>query len=120
MRTRLLLLSLKSGEADIYVGSYASCIRPFLAYATEVWSPPTEKDILRIERIQRFLNRVIFKHYHMQPTPYMERFRYLNLDNLEFRCIWTDLCITYKTVKGSLLLMVIFFLTLNFLIKPSN
>ena len=45
-------------NADTLLQLYVSMVRPHLEYACPVWAPHTAKDILELERVQRFAGRM--------------------------------------------------------------
>lgn len=75
-----------------------------LVYVIEVWSPRAKKDILRVERVQNFFTRVIFKHRLL-----FGKIRHLNLDSLEILHIFFNFCSTYKIANGLTAIMAIFY-----------
>jgi ribonucleases P/MRP protein subunit RPP40 len=61
---------------------YNSTVRPILEYASPVWSPWKQKDIVRIERVQRRFTKLV---EGCKGLTYQERLKKLDLPSLYFR-----------------------------------
>jgi len=77
--------------------AYKVYIRPILEYCTQVWNPYLQKDIILLERVQRYFTRRI---QGMNCFKYEERLRLLKLDRLELRRLKFDLVMYYKIIHG--------------------
>ena len=77
---------------------YASLVRPYLDYASNIWNPHLLEDTCTIEKIQRRATKLIpsFKQYS-----YHERLSSLNLPSLQYRWLRMDLIMTYKILHGT-------------------
>ena len=60
--------------------NYVSMVRPDLEYACPVWAPHTAKDILELERVQRFAGRMATRNWNLS---YSELQSIVNLPSLE-------------------------------------
>ena len=82
---------------DILTFAYTTFIRPVLDFAACVWSPRSLFNIHRLERIQRKFTKGL---PGLHATPYQDRLRILNLDELTIRCLILDLRLLYKIVHA--------------------
>ena len=76
---------------------YKSLVRPHLEYAVQVWRPYKQKDIDRIERIQKRATRMI---KGLENDPYEIRLKKTGLISLEMRRLRADLIEVFKIMKG--------------------
>lgn len=76
---------------------YKTLVRPILDYGAAVWSPHHQKDILKIEKVQRRATKMIKE---LRNLPYEERLRRCNLTSLENRRKRYDLIETFKIMKN--------------------
>lgn len=74
-----------------------SMIRPQLEYAAVVWSPHLQKDIRKIERLQKAATKMVPELRDLQ---YEERLREMGLPTLQERRERGDLITLYKIVNG--------------------
>ena len=74
-----------------------SMIRPQIEYAAVVWSPHLQKDIKRIERLQRTATKLVPELRDLQ---YEERLKEMGLPTLQERRERGDLITLYKIVNG--------------------
>lgn len=89
-------------QANCLVTLYTSLVRSILEYGSLLWSPYTQKDIQRIERVQnRFL---VFAGYVLKithpPHDYTSVSNFLNLSNLEIRRNLLDIRFLNNLVLG--------------------
>ncbi|CAI6354263.1 unnamed protein product [Macrosiphum euphorbiae] len=89
-------------QANFLVTLYTSLVRSILEYASVLWSPYTQKDIQRIERVQnRFFEFAgyVLKITHT-PHDYSSVSKFLNLSNLEIRRNMLDIRFLNNLVLG--------------------
>ena len=81
--------------------AYIALVRSTLEYGSVVWDPHLQKDIEKIEKIQRKAARFIQKDYHSrQPGSMTKMLADLNLPTLESRRKENRLCFMFKISKG--------------------
>nr|CAD2182024.1 unnamed protein product [Meloidogyne enterolobii] len=85
----------------IWVLIYKIYIRPNLEYASQVWSPQNNKEIIKIEKVQKMFTRVILKKCGLAPRPYPERLNVCQLRQLSSRRASADLCMVFKIIKNT-------------------
>ena len=83
---------------DILARAYKVFIRPLLEYCTQVWSPCTRKDIVRLEKVQRYFTRRVFG---AEKRNYQDRLAALKLETLELRRLHNDLALVHSIVHGN-------------------
>ncbi len=83
-------------------------ILPILDYCSPVWSPHCEKDIKRIESVQRLFTKRLSGYENLS---YAERLTKAGLCSLELRRLRADLCLCYKIVHSQIHLDSFFTLT---------
>ena len=76
---------------------YNSLVRPHLEYCVQFWSPYYQKDINKLERVQRRLTKMIPRLRNMT---YEERLKILKLFPLSIRRMRGDLIEVFKMFKG--------------------
>ncbi len=76
---------------------YKSLIRPYLEYASVVWSPKSKRDSDDLERVQRRATRIVPS---LAGLDYEGRLRALHLPTLQYRRERTDMIQLYKINKG--------------------
>ena len=72
-------------------------MRPILDYGAAVWSPHHQKDIQKIEKVQRRATKMIKE---IRNLTYEERLKVCNLTSLENRRKRYDLIETFKIMKN--------------------
>jgi hypothetical protein len=77
---------------------YKSYVRPHLEYAVSIWSPYANKDIKRLEMVQRKATKMAFE---LKNKKYKERLTALSLQSLEERRIRGDAIKMYKITHGT-------------------
>lgn len=76
---------------------YISLVRPHLEYATQVWNPHLNKDIEKLEKVQRFALKVCCKRWDQS---YTEALGQCALQDLQTRRTYLSLCYFYKLING--------------------
>ena len=95
-----ILKSFRSKNIWTLLLLYTTYIRPRLEYNTEVWSPYYKKDIVKVERVQRYYTKVICQRCNIPFLSYADRLYKLNLRSLEDRRKIFDLLLMYKIVNN--------------------
>ena len=110
-RSFLLKKSFTSKNRENLMKAFTVYVRPILEYCSTVWNPHLNKDIQRIEKIQRKFTKSIFPRTN--PLSYEGRLSYLNLSTLESRRHEHSLCIIYGMFHDLVSLNFSDFFTLN-------
>ena len=76
---------------------YNSLVRPLLEYCVQAWCPYYQKDIDKLERVQRRVTKMIPS---LRNKSYEERLKELNLFPLKQRRLRGDLIQVFKIIKG--------------------
>ena len=84
-------------DADMVRKIITTYVRPTLEYASVVWNPHFQKDINKLERIQRAATRWVPE---LRDLSYEERLKVLNLPSLKERRTRGDLITIYKCATG--------------------
>ena len=84
-------------DADMVRKIITNYIRPRLEYASVVWKPHLQKDIIKVERIQKAATRWVPE---LRGLSYEERLKRLNLPSLEERRTRGALITLYKFKTG--------------------
>ena len=83
-------------DKEMFLCLYKSLVRPYVEYATTVWSPIYKKDAVALENIQRQATRMVNCLKHL---PYNERLKKLGIPSLEYRRLRADVIEVYKIVN---------------------
>ena len=83
----------RNGDPKFRLGLYLTFVRPILEYASPAWSPYLEKDVLKLEKVQRRFTKSLVG---LKALSYKKRLDFLNLDSLELRREKQDLTFAYK------------------------
>lgn len=89
--------TITSRNKKIIIQLYKSLVRPHLDYCGVVWRPYLQKDIKKIEKIQRRTTKLIKE---CKGKNYEERLKEVRLTTLETRRCRADLIQTYRIIKG--------------------
>ena len=82
---------------DNILNLHKSLVRPHLEYCCQAWRPYLQKDVDRIEKVQRRMTKMIPE---LSQLNYEERLCRTNLLSLEMRRLRADLIEVLKIVKG--------------------
>ena len=77
---------------------YIAPVRPHLEYAADVWNTHLAKDILSLERVQKFGLRICLRDYH---TSYEYLLDFFKIPSLKNRRIFLSIC-TFYLIKNHL------------------
>ena len=91
---------MKTRELKTLIAVFKTYVRPLLEYASEIWNPTLKKDIDRIERVQKFFTRKVFRKCGLIHKSYKERLEICKLKELTERRKIADLTTTFKIIKG--------------------
>lgn len=86
---------LKIRNRNTLVRVFKQFVRPIIDYGSQVYSPKRIVDIDRVEQIQRYFTRKLYKFDPNRPN-YANRLKELKLTALEARFVFLDLCMLYK------------------------
>lgn len=84
-------------DPDLLLRAFKVYVRPILEYASVVWSPNSAKDILLLEKVQKYFTRRALNYPNLK---YAERLIVLGLDFLETRRVHCDLAFCYRVLNG--------------------
>ena len=84
-------------DKGMFLTLYKSMIRPYLEYATAVWSPHLKKDIFMIENTQRRATKIVKE---IKDWPYEDRLRFLGLPTLIYRRTRNDMIQVFKIMNN--------------------
>ena len=76
---------------------YIFLVRPHLEYASQVWNPHLQKDVLMLESVQKFALKICLKEWHL---PYHDCLIQCCLPDLKTRREILNLCLYYKYVNN--------------------
>ena len=81
--------------------SYKLYILPILLYCSTVYSPSLFNDQRKLEKVQRYFTRRLFKRTSREPIPnYKNRLKILDLLSINDIFIRADLMVMYKLING--------------------
>jgi len=89
--------TVKSRSRDVVVRLYKTLVRPKLEYCVQMWCPYLQKDIDKLEQVQRRATRLINR---CRKWSYEDRLKYTDLMPLKIRRKRGDMIEVFKMVKG--------------------
>ena len=95
-KARQLLRTLRSKSSQIWLNAYKTYVRPCLEYATPIWNPYKKIEIDKIEKVQKFFTRQLYRKCGMKYVQYSERCATLSIETLEIRRNIYDICLLHK------------------------
>ena len=96
---RLPEKDLNIGAVSIKQQAYFSLVCPLVEYSSNVWDPYTQKNIKKLEMVQRRAARYVL-HRHHNTSSVTDMFKTLNWRSLENRRKDMRLCMMYKIDRG--------------------
>ena len=81
----------------MFLPLYKTLVRPHLEYAIQAWCPYYQKDVIKLEKVQRRATKLIPS---LAELPYTDRLDKLNLTTLERRRIRGDMIEVFKILNG--------------------
>ncbi len=97
-----------SNNLSALTTGYLSFVRPILEYSCTVWSPTLHHRSLlacltsidRLESVQRFFTRKLFRRCKLLDICYTDRLKFLKLEPLELRRLKLGLTMVFKILNG--------------------
>ena len=84
-------------DKGMFLPIYKTLVRPHMEYAIQAWSPYLQKDISKLEKVQRRATKLV---PGLADLPYPDRLAQLQLTTLEERRIRGDMIEVYKLIHG--------------------
>ena len=97
----LIKNSFKYLDKQMFTMLYKSLVRPHLEYVSPVWNPITNREILKLEGVQRRATKMV---PGLTNLPYSERLKALNIPTLQYRRLRQDLIFIFNYVNQNLIL----------------
>ena len=91
--------NIKTNNKYVKTLAYNSLVRPHLEYACQVWDPYTDKDISKLESVQRRAARYVSNRYHNTSSP-TEMISQLEWNTLQQRRAKIRLITLYKIIHN--------------------
>ena len=88
--------NIENKSKNVILPLYKSLVRPHLEYAVQFWSPFLEKDIIKIEKIQKRATKMIPK---LRGKLYAQRLKDLDIHSLETRKLKGRLIEVFKILN---------------------
>ncbi len=98
--TGLIFRAFGTKKFETLLRAYVTYVRPIVESCTPVWSPHLKKDILCIERVQRYFTRRLYSRCGLLASSYQNRCKYLGLQSLELRRLRFDTTMCFKILSG--------------------
>ena len=84
-------------DVKMFSTLYKAMVRPHLEYANVVWSPHLQKNVQKLEKVQRRATKLVPSLTHL---PYRVRLQQLKLPSLAYRRDRGDMIQVYKIITG--------------------
>jgi len=98
--SNMLFRIFRSKSRDTLLTAYKTFVRPLVEYCTPIWNPHMIKDIILVEKVQRYYTRRLFARCGFDYVSYPDRLKFLDLQTLEERRLQYDLCMVYHIVHN--------------------
>lgn len=85
--------------ANVMVRLFETLVRSHLEYCSQMWSPPTKRDVILIEQVQRRFTKTLLYNTVNTNLTYKERLMYLALLPLSYRREISDLLFFFKCLN---------------------
>jgi len=95
----MLKRNLRVNGVKLKTTAYTSLVRPIMDYGTTAWDPYTNKNITKLEAIQRSAARYITRNYERTPGTVTELLKQLEFEPLQDRRRQLRLCMLFKIVN---------------------
>ena len=95
-----ILKSFKTTNIWTLLNLYTTYVRPKLEFNSCIWSPYLNKDIERIERIQKSFTRKACLRCNIPFSSYQNRLYLLGIQSLQYRRLTFDLIQIFKIING--------------------
>ena len=93
--------NIKTNNSNVKALPYSSLVRPHLEYSCQIWDPHTDKDVRKLEAVQRMAARYVSNRYHNTRSP-SEMVSQLQWDTLQQRRAKIRLTTLYKIINDLL------------------
>jgi len=91
--------NLRVDSVKLKTTAYNSLVRPVMEYGAAAWDPHTQKNINKLEGIQRSAARFILRNYERTPGTVTGLLRQLEMETLEERRREMRLCMLFKILN---------------------
>jgi Reverse transcriptase (RNA-dependent DNA polymerase) len=95
-RMHQLFRIIKPRSISTWALVYKAYVRSLMEYCTEIWAPKNKKEIVKLEKIQKYFTRKSLVLCRLPKIPYTERLDLFKIPSLQFRRIQADMIFLYK------------------------